>query len=65
MLTPSLQYHDDGKRENDGFGMVGLARATGGLTLEPTSEGKLAVHQLFGEMFRRWGEEYWKTNKSK
>lgn len=62
MLTPSLQFYDDGEEEEGRLGMVGLARATGGLTLEPNTEGKLAVHQLFGEMFRRWGKDYWDSN---
>lgn len=43
--------------------MTRLARETGGLTLSPNTEGKLALHLLFGEMFRRWGEEYWKARK--
>jgi hypothetical protein len=43
--------------------MTRLARETGGLTLSPNTEGKLAVHLLFGEMFRRWGEKYWKAGK--
>lgn len=45
----------------DGWGMVRIARETGGLTLLPNAEGKLAIHQLFSEMFRRWGESYWKS----
>lgn len=65
VLTPSLQFYDDGEEEEGGYGMVGLARATGGLTLEPNSEGKLAVHQLFGEMFRRWGKDYWDSSASR
>lgn len=51
-------------RRGDGpadWGMVQLARGTGGLTLMPNTEGKLAIHQLFSEMFRRWGEAYWKS----
>lgn len=44
----------------EGWSMARFARETGGLTLFPNTEGKLAIHQLFGEMFRRWGEEYWK-----
>lgn len=43
------------------WGMVRLARETGGLSLLPNTEGKLAMHQLFSEMFRRWGEGYWKS----
>lgn len=43
------------------WGMVRLARETGGLSLLPNAEGKLAMHQLFSEMFRRWGETYWKS----
>lgn len=63
MLTPSREYHhpDDSDEEDSEWNMVRIARATGGLTLEPNTEGKLAVHQLFGEMFRRWGEDYWKS----
>lgn len=45
---------------NEGWSMARFARETGGLTLFPNTEGKLAIHQLFGEMFRRWGDEYWK-----
>lgn len=45
---------------NEGWHMARFARETGGLTLFPNTEGKLAIHQLFGEMFRRWGDEYWK-----
>lgn len=44
----------------EGWNMARFARETGGLTLFPNTEGKLAIHQLFGEMFRRWGEDYWK-----
>lgn len=47
--------------EPDVWGMVRLARETGGLSLLPNTEGKLAMHQLFSEMFRRWGEGYWKS----
>lgn len=47
--------------EEDGWGMIRIARETGGLTLSPNTEGKLAIHQLFSEMFRRWGEDYWKA----
>lgn len=53
IVTPTFE------EEDGGWGMIRLARATGGLSLEPNSEGKLAVHQLFGEMFRRWGKDYW------
>lgn len=65
MLTPSAQYDDDSDTETEGRGIGELARATGGLTLEPNAEGKLAVHQLFGEMFRRWGEDYWRSASSR
>ncbi|KAF3768570.1 hypothetical protein M406DRAFT_326998 [Cryphonectria parasitica EP155] len=41
------------------WGMVQIARGTGGLTLMPNAEGKLAIYQLFTEIFRRWGEQYW------
>lgn len=47
--------------EEVSWGMVRLARETGGLSLLPNTEGKLAMHQLFSEMFRRWGEGYWKS----
>lgn len=46
-----------------GWDMTRLARETGGLTLSPNTEGKLALHLLFGEMFRRWGEQYWRASK--
>lgn len=46
-----------------GWDMTRLARETGGLTLRPNTEGKLALHLLFGEMFRRWGEQYWRAAK--
>lgn len=46
-----------------GWDMTRLARETGGLTLSPNTEGKLALHLLFGEMFRRWGEQYWRVAK--
>lgn len=44
----------------EGWSMSRFARETGGLTLFPNTEGKLAIHQLFGEVFRRWGDNYWK-----
>lgn len=50
-------YEDD-----EAWGMVRLARETGGLVLWPDEGGRLAVHQLFGEMFRRWGEAYWNSS---
>lgn len=50
--------------EPDVWGMVRLARETGGLSLLPNTEGKLAMHQLFSEMFRRWGEGYWKSTSA-
>lgn len=50
-------------RRTRGWDMTRLARETGGLTLSPNTEGKLALHLLFGEMFRRWGEQYWRAGK--
>lgn len=63
MLTPSAPFFDenDPEKQEVGSGMLELARATGGLTLFPNTEGKLAVHNLFSEMFRRWGKGYWES----
>lgn len=53
---------DGASRKNTkGWNMTRFARETGGLSLFPNTEGKLAIHQLFGEMFRRWGDNYWKS----
>lgn len=54
------ETEDGAPSYTDGWNMARFARETGGLTLFPNTEGKLAIHQLFGEMFRRWGDEYWK-----
>ncbi|KAI3395864.1 hypothetical protein diail_801 [Diaporthe ilicicola] len=51
------------RQDTGGWDMTRLARETGGLTLSPNTEGKLALHLLFGEMFRRWGEGYWRARK--